>query len=229
MQYLLIEDNEAEKNHFLQMMESVAPNAQLIATFSSIYPAISWLQEHKVDVIFSDIELPDANAIEVYKQFTQKAPIVLITNHPKFALESYDIETVHFLTKPVQPAGVLKALERIKLHHQDSKTSYSFVSVNGNYTKILHSEILYLEAQENYVNVVLTSGKKLVLSNLTQFLAQLNGDFIRIHKKYAVNLSHIAKYDAESIVVKENILPIGAGYKEEVLTLLRAQTIKRKK
>lgn len=229
MRYILIEDNEAEKTHFLDTISLVAPEAELVASFSSIYPAIAWLRQNSVDVVFSDIELPDANAIEVYQQFIQKAPIVLITNHPEFAVASYNIETAHFITKPVQPAGILKALEKIKPTPTETDSTYSFVSINGAYEKILHTEILYLEAQENYVNVFLKTGKKLVLTNLTQFLAQLNDGFIRIHKKYAVNVAHIVKYDTESVVIGETILPIGAGYKEEIMGLLRVHTIKRKK
>lgn len=228
MRFILIEDNETEKDHFLQTLQFCAPQAQLAATFSSIFTAIGWLQQNKVDVIFSDIELPDANAIEVYQQFTQKAPIVLITNHPEFALESYSIKTAHFITKPVKPASILKALEKVKSQNSQPAFAFSFVAVNGTYEKIIHTDIVYMEAQENYVQVILTTGKKLVLSNLTQFLAQLNNSFVRIHKKYAVNFEHIVRYDAETVVVNEKILPIGAGYKEEVLRLLRSKTIKRK-
>lgn len=231
MRYIVIEDNELEQQSLIETIGVIAPHFELVQQFTDIFPAIAWLQQNTVDVIFSDIELGDQNAIETFKKFSQNAPVVLVSNHPEFALESYEISALYFISKPVSAEKLLKVLEKLNSKSQidNADVDFCFIPENGVYTKIYYADISHIEAQENYVQIHLVSGKKMVLSNLTQFLNQLNNEFVRIHKRYAVNINHIAQYDAETLKVNERLLPIGVGYKDEVLNILRHQTIKRKK
>ncbi len=228
MKIILIEDNPVDGEHFKQLIRQFT-SVEIVSEFLNFSDAFSWLKTNTVDAIFSDIELPDMNAIEGFKSLNISIPIILVSSHPEFAVSGYDINPIHFLTKPIQPAKLLQAIDRAQGTVQ-TKGEFCFVLSNGNYKKIHLNSIMYIKANENYAEIYLSGGvKKTVLSNLTQLLRQLDNRFYRVHKGYAVNLDEIEAFENEHVIIEGVIIPIGNGYKNAFMERMNKYVIKRQK
>jgi DNA-binding LytR/AlgR family response regulator len=226
MKAILIDDDlqfiESFKKQLIQFS-----TLDLIATFNNFSSAFEWIRQNPVDLILSDIELPDFNAIDGFKSLNTQIPIILISSHPEFAISGYDINAIHFLTKPIEPQKLLQALDRV-LGHQNAKGDYYYISHNGKYHKVDLREIIYLKSSENYCDIHFQNGsKKTVLTNMTQLLRQLDSRFHRIHKGYAVNLANIDHFDNEHVSINGQLIPIGNGYKNSFQEHINKYLIKR--
>lgn len=95
---------------------------------------------------------------------------------------------------------------------------YIFLKNNYVFVKIRLPDLLYIEADNNYVNVI-TVDKKIVLRlSLSQLLEKINyKPLVRIHRSYAVNLNAIQSFNDQEVQISKAELPIGRNYKEEFL------------
>jgi len=230
MKTILIDDNPSDLSH-LEELCSKTPFITVVNAFTSALEAFSWLINNSVDLIISDVEMPDINGIEMIQQLQNKPMVIFVSAHPKYAMNSFSVEPVHYIEKPLKMESLLLAAHRAKDRVQSisSPTSYIFVLNNKEYVKIQLNELNYIEAAENYVQLYLPNKKLLILANLTQFTKQLPlNQFIRIHKSWTVNVEKIQKYSSEHVIVEGEIIPVGNAYKEQVTSILKGQSIQRK-
>jgi DNA-binding LytR/AlgR family response regulator len=227
---ILIDDNKNELNYLNELCLAVT-SLDVVKQFTSSVKAFEWLNNNPIDLIISDIEMPMINGIDMLKQLKQKPLVILVSAHPEYALQSFEIEPVHYLIKPLKMEGLLKGIERAKdrLANKINIPEFIFVLQNKEYIKIELNSILFVKAEGNFVNVATKNGNILVLSNLTQFTKQLpSQNFMRVHKTYTVNSLEIKKYTTEHIIINDLVIPFGTSYKTDVLNRFKNQTIQRK-
>lgn len=117
-----------------------------------------------------------------------------------------------------------------KKHNENYINDYIYVIKNKEFVKINLLSILYIKAEGNFVKIITYKKNYYILSNLTQFTKQLPIDsFYRVHKSWTVNTNKIDKYTKEHLIINNNIIPLGATYKNKILNHLTKYSILRNK
>lgn len=237
---VVIIDDDALDASLLEAYVSESPDMELSALFTSPLQGMDYLNQHRVDLLLLDHEMPDLSGICLAKSLIQPPPIVMVTSYPAVAAEGFEIDLVDFLVKPVTFERFLKAISKVRRRQafligttavSDQKpqanaapTEEAFVSFKSGREvhRIALKEIVFLEASGNYVEVHLRGAKKvLVQQPLQELLQSLPGNsFIRTHRSFAINLAHVSKLERHQLWLGEKVVPLGRTYKKQVDALL---------
>ena len=172
---VLLEDNKEDLQHLINELKEIS-FIDVIGAFSNPIEAITFVKENKTELIISDIEMPGVNGIKAIQMLSDPPLIIFISSYPEYAIESFDLRPLHYLVKPFSKENLLKATYRA-LESCRSKSTYPddfiFVYTDKSYEKILYSDILYIEAEQNFVKINAVQKSYLILANLSQFTKQL--------------------------------------------------------
>jgi DNA-binding LytR/AlgR family response regulator len=222
---IIIDDEPIARKIIREFVQKI-PYLELTGEASDPVEAASLLSSGTVDLVFLDIEMPHKTGINFLKEFPDKSFLVIITTaYPNHALESYELNVLDYLLKPIAIERFLVACNKAwqyfeKERHKKADT-YFFVKAEGRIEKIEYENILYIESLGNYLTLYLTEGKMIVYLTLHGLLEQLPKDeFIQIHKSYIINKSKIKRIENNTIIIDKHTIPIGQKMKEEVLRLI---------
>ncbi|WP_456422862.1 LytR/AlgR family response regulator transcription factor [Lutibacter sp.] len=227
----LIIDDEPLAVELLEDFVSKVPVLKLIATCSNAIEASAILQTNKVDLIFSDIEMPDFSGIEFIKSLDVKPLFIFTTAYSHYAVEGFNLNAVDYLVKPIPFHRFLKAVNRAQelflLKNEEPKQvlqtqdSPNFIFVKSDYEniKLNFEDIKYFEGLKDYIKIFSTSHKPiLTLSNFKKIEEKLpKNTFIRVHRSYIVSLKYIHSVQRNRILINGVRIPIGQNYKDEFL------------
>ncbi|MCV6631042.1 MAG: LytTR family DNA-binding domain-containing protein [Flavobacteriaceae bacterium] len=218
IQAIHIED-ELPAQKILQNYLHQTPEVSLLASFQCITAAQDYLEKHTIDLLFVDIELPDANGFEFVQQLPNSPAIVFTTAYPQYAASSFEIESiVDYLVKPFSFDRFQKTVQKINKWQQQEETLARYIYVNAD--KTLHNiplkTLIYIESDRNYITMVCTNKKLCIIDSLQHWKAKLGAPFIQIHKSYLVNSQHIQKIQGNKLYIGQQQLPIGRTYKKNV-------------
>ena len=208
------------------------PYLQLIAKCNDAFEAMKALQEHKIDLVFIDIQMPGLTGLQFIQSLREKPMIILITAYKQFALDSYDLDVVDYLVKPVALDRFIKACGKAKALHElqtakkeGSNTSphdYFFIHADYRMIKVMFNDIVWIEGLRDYIKIHLKSTNKPLVArtSLTAIEKELPASkFIRAHKSYILSIDSITAVRKNSVFIKDLELPIGETYKDAVLQL----------
>lgn len=191
---------------------------QLDKVFTNTDEATDWLAQNKVDLLFLDIQMPDVNGLQFYKNLADKPPVIFTTAYKDFAVEGFNVDAVDYLLKPFEYdrflKGVYKAKEYIEfLSSQELQLNSIFVKVNYEIMKINLKEIELIEALDDYIKLYIKPNPVLTLMTLKSIQEKLpNRDFVRVHRSFIVPLNKIEKFSKTKLVVSGKEIPIGSSY-----------------
>ncbi len=217
-------DDEPMALEVIKELCKEVPFINLTHTFTRVSLAQQHLNSFPVDLIFLDIEMPDKNGLEFLKAIKQNIMVVFTTAHTKYAVESYNVNAIDYLLKPIEVDRFTIACNKANDFFEYSNTSTSKLQnclyVRSEYAliKILHSEIRYLETMDDYIKIHTTDGKIiLTLMSMKKILDKLpSNDFIRVHRSFAVSLSNITSIRNQTILLGDKTIPIGVNYKKKI-------------
>ncbi|MET4081521.1 two-component system LytT family response regulator [Pedobacter sp. UYP30] len=195
------------------------PFLDLEETFVNAFEAANYLQQHKIDVIFLDIKMPDITGIDFLKSLNNPPMVIFTTAYSEHAVQGFELDAVDYLLKPFSLARFLKACNRAQeLHHFRSETKenaapYIFVKDGYEQIKVMLDDILYIEASGNYTLIQLQDSmisSRITINDLATLLPQ--NQFVRCHRAFIVQKNKINKFDRNQVLIGEKIIPIGATY-----------------
>lgn len=204
---------------------------QLVGTGSNPVDLTRLLDEQDVDMVFLDIQMPVLNGIEFLKM-TQNPPIVIITTaYPSYALESFQLDVLDYLVKPITFTRFFKAVNKAKDYHQlivkssateaprnNPAADYFFIKCDYKYERIYFDDILYVQALQNYVTIYTHKGKYITLLYLKNVEQNLDTrSFIRVHKSFIVSIPKIEAIENNEIIIQSFRIPISRNYRDEVI------------
>ncbi|PSK92750.1 LytR/AlgR family response regulator transcription factor [Taibaiella chishuiensis] len=212
------------------------PYLQLVATCGDAFEAVKAMQEHTVDLVFADIQMPGLTGLQFIDSLPVKPLVILITAYQEYALEGYSLSVVDYLLKPVDLLRFMtacnKALELFQLRNAATRQQpgyaapapdYFFLNVDYSLLKILFSDIIWIEGLRDYVKIYLKSAPNkpvVARSSIKAMEEQLPGArFIRIHKSYIVSIDSITAIRKNSVFIKEYELTIGETYRTVIRNL----------
>ena len=216
-------DDEPLALELVETFCQTIPYLHLEKTFTQTSAAQKHLRKFPVDLIFLDIQMPDINGIEFFKSIKQESMVIFTTAHAQYAVESYTLNAVDYLLKPLQQNRFVQACDKAKdfYDYLNNKKSDSpnFLYIRSEYAlkKIPFADILYLETMDDYIKIH-QLGKKpvLTLMSMKKMMERLpQTEFIRVHRSYIVPLSRIESVRGKSVSLGVIDLPIGASFEKD--------------
>ncbi|MFN3530047.1 MAG: LytR/AlgR family response regulator transcription factor [Bacteroidia bacterium] len=199
-----------------------------VAECANAIEANKFLQKQKTDLLFLDVEMPGMTGLELISILRDKPAIVLVSGKREYAVEAFDNDAIDYLVKPVSYARFLKAAQKA-LQLVESKNQqpgptqkealeYLYLKVDSSWKKINVSEIQYVQAMADYVNIYVGQGaqtKRLVIhSTMKGVEKKLNSEnFVRIHRSFIVNARNIQSFSVDTVFLADKHLPIGVTYR----------------
>lgn len=228
---VIVDDNEIDRLTVLSFAKKF-PNLNILGTFSDSNEALNAIENHKVDILFLDIDMPGLSGVDLRRKLKDVPVCIFITSHPEFAVESFVLETLDFIVKPLKFERFENTMRRITdFFEMKNKARLFESSIGGDviYLKEGHEqikvklhEILYLEALKDYTLVVTPQKRHCVLSSIGLLLREVSfQSFVRIHRSFAVQKQFIDKINSHEIILNNNLaLPIGRSFKDNLKFLL---------
>jgi two-component system LytT family response regulator len=199
---------------------SKVPFLELKERFTNAFEAITYLQQHKVDLLFLDIKMPDINGIDFLKALSKPPMVIFTTAYSEHAVQSFELDAVDYLLKPFSLSRFLKACNKAKelfdFRNQSTERKAESIFIKDGYeqVKVFLSEILLVEASGNYTQIHLGSGKlissRITINELAEILPK--NEFIRTHRAFIVAKDKISRYDRSQIWIGDRVVPIGNTY-----------------
>ena len=210
------------KNYILQVKELT-----LAASFTNAVEASSYLQDHTVDIIFLDINMPLLDGLEFLKGLHDLPMVVITTAHEEYALKGFELEAIDYLVKPIPFPRFHKAVQRIIRLKQaamgmgpnrQNERPCIFVKVdNKKHQKIVLDDIVIIESLKDYIRIKTVHGKFIVHKTLGSITEELPSDkFLRIHRSYTVAFDRVEALEGNSLECGGNRYTIGRSYLNEV-------------
>jgi DNA-binding LytR/AlgR family response regulator len=196
---------------------------EVIKTFNSPIEASYLLEKGEIDAVFLDINMPKMNGLDFAKTLNSKMNIVITTAYREFAVESYDLNVLDYLVKPIPFNRFLKTINKItqKVYLQKGvqkeedvrNDSFIFLKVDKKLVKIKFEAILYIESLKDYIKVFTTTGNYLVHKSLTSMTEELpDTNFIRIHRSYTIAIDKVKSLEGNLLEIGITRIPIGRKY-----------------
>ena len=173
------------------------------------------------DILVLDMRMETMGGIEVAKHIRQlddEVPILIVTATVDYAVEGYKVGAFRYIVKPVESGDFLSAVEELLDRQQKKQASiFSFPSINGT-TILMTDHIYYLESDLRTIRVVAKEGTFTFTGTISSLEEQLRPDgFIRIHKSFLVNVSHIYNIFKDSVTMdNKEVLPMSKHKRREV-------------
>lgn len=222
----VIVDDEPLSQDVIVDFVNACPELQLIDVCNNALEAGEILKTQNIDLMFLDINMPKLSGIGFVKSLKDSPLFIFVTAYPEFAIEGFEVDAVDYLVKPVSferfRTSVNRVLERFENSEKDETSSHLMVRSNKKNYRINFDELLYLEAQGDYVRFVTTDKSLMVHGTLKDFITQLPEiGFGRIHKSYVISLSKVIYTEGNQVKIGEHKLPVSLSYKDELLKKLR--------
>ncbi|MDQ3046188.1 MAG: LytTR family DNA-binding domain-containing protein [Bacteroidota bacterium] len=224
MKCMIIDDDEMSRNAMKHLVMQVS-TLTLTDVCANPMEALNILNTKKVDLIFLDIEMPGISGPQLIKSLKNPPLVILATSKKEYALESYEWNVVDYLIKPLSLDRFAKAVSKAKEIFDAPKqplyfsnNHFIFIKTNGTLVKLDLTNIRWIEALGDYINIITPEKKYTVHGTLKALGAKLQSEkFVRVHRSYIVATDHIDSIDEDMIVIDKQLIPIGAVYKENLI------------
>jgi DNA-binding LytR/AlgR family response regulator len=233
----IIVDDEPLAVRLLESYVEKTPDLTLLASFTDSINALNAVKEQKPDLLFLDIQMPNMDGMELAHSLPEETRVVFTTAFKEYAFESYEVNALDFLLKPIRYNKFIAAVDKArKLHTPQASTPQSetpntvFIRVDGEWQNINIDDIVYVNGMKDYVLFYLDNQPKALITHLTMKAVEEmlpKEKFLRVHRSYIVAIDKISKVDRnDCIYIGEEIIHIPDGYLPAFRAFLETRTFK---
>lgn len=207
---IIVEDEETSRDILKNYLEKYCPTVALKGEASNVEEALVLIRNNELDLVFLDVEMPYGNAFDLLdKVGDRQFETVFVTAYDHYAIDALNTHASFYLLKPISIDKLIEAVDYVsEIKEKENSLENSVVQplhshVSGKITipqqngfEVLQIEdILYCQADDNYTQIFLKEGKKLVSKTLKYFEEILSeSGFARVHKSYLVNVNAVVEY-----------------------------------
>jgi DNA-binding LytR/AlgR family response regulator len=223
---LIIEDEPLAAS-ILEAFIAHFDNLNLINTYSNAIDALPDIKSGQIDLIFLDLNMSKINGLDFLRSLKTYPLIVITTAYREYALESYELEVVDYLVKPIPMERFLKAVDKVtarleatrgkqvSIGYQD--VPHVFLKIDKRITKFVLKDIIYIESLKDYIKLCTVAGNFIAYKSLTSIIEELPSDnFIRVHKSYAIAIDKVKAIEGNILDLGIEQIPMGRNYIAEV-------------
>jgi DNA-binding LytR/AlgR family response regulator len=235
----LVVDDEQHAIDILKHYIGQTPFLQLIASTTNPIEALQILNARPVELIFLDVQMPELSGIDFIKAIQGKAKVILTTAYSEFALESYELDVVDYLLKPIRFPRFLQAVQKVAKEGGEAvkeepdtevEDDYIFVKTEskGKLLKINLADIDFIEGMKNYVAIHCGDKKIMVYTSMKELEERLpHKGFLRVHKSFIIPIAKITGIEGNLLRLKgvTSEILIGENYKADLMEIIRGKMI----
>ena len=209
------------QNYFINF-----PDFEIVSTFNDALEALDFINNNTVHAVFLDINMPMMTGFELISLIENKIKIIITTAFREFAAESYDLEVLDYLVKPIPLPRFIKCINKITAEFNLRNNikiengridSHIFIKVDKKMVKINIEEVLFVEGMKEYIKVVTIDKTYITHKSLTSLSEELPLDrFLRIHKSYTIAIDKVKFIEGNRIQILSYTIPISRNYSKEV-------------
>jgi len=231
---LIVDDNEIERDAIEMHLKKI-PSLNILAVCSSGIEASQILASTSVDIVYSDIDMPELSGMDLLKSLKKQPLFIFITSFSEYAAESFNLDALDFIVKPATFERILKAtnkaieyLELKKLVGKDiihdeqpasEEDNHFFFRETKGITKLKYDDVIYIESMGDFSKLFTSIDKHVILVSLKNLEKQLPAKlFARVHKQYIININHITTLTNHEVHLDHNFtVPISSTNRQELL------------
>lgn len=241
MPNVIIVDDEPLALDVLETYIEKIPELTLVQKCTNAIEANAALQNHSIDIMFLDIQMPQLTGIEFLKTLKDPPLVIFTTAYANYAIEGFELEATDYLLKPISFDRFLKSVNRavdlLKLKEAPKAeieapagSDHIFVKADKKLIKITYDEIQYIEGLKDYVIIRMSNDRVITLQTMKSLEVKLPSNiFHRIHRSYIVNLTNIKAIVGNMVEVKEKgqvkHIPIGKNYRDQLLKIVQEKKL----
>jgi len=235
-------DDEFHARKLLSEYVSKLPFLALTGMSANVFEAMTMLQNEKVDIMLLDIQMPEITGLEFARRLKNPPSIIFTTAYSEYAVESYELDVIDYLLKPIAFPRFLQAINKVTerkgsnnlpapispvvnvIQQPPEKPEDDCLIIKSGYKvyRINYEELIYIEGQREYVTFHTTKQRITTLISLKELEERLPSDlFIRIHKSYIVSLKHIEMIEKNILQIAGKKLPVGGSYKDHLMDIFQ--------
>ncbi|MDP2540733.1 DNA-binding response regulator [Tenacibaculum discolor] len=227
LKYIIIDD-EPLAHEIITEFCSMLPHVQLEKSCYNAMEAMQFLNEHTVDFMFLDINMPKLKGLDFLKTLSNPPKTIITTAYKEYALEGFELNVVDYLLKPFSFDRLVKAVNKVsdtlptKTIHKESIESNEvntrlFIKGDKKHHQIDLNNLLFIEAYGNYTKLFLADEMIVSHEKISHYETMLNeNNFLRVHKSFIVAIDKIKFIEGNRIIIHEHKVPIGQTYKSTV-------------
>jgi two-component system LytT family response regulator len=221
MNCLIVDDNKIARTT-LKKLISLDPGLILIDECSNATEAYIKILEQPIDLLFLDIEMPGMTGMELAKSLGQKRPLIIFTTSNRdYAAEAFDLDVIDFITKPVTTVRFLQSVEKAREFRKTKifpadliEEDFIFIRDSGTVRRLQLDNILYLEAQGDYVKIYVANQFYNIHTTLKSVEEKLPASvFLRVHRSFIINVSKIDTLEGGTLIIHKNLVPVSDAYR----------------
>jgi DNA-binding LytR/AlgR family response regulator len=210
----------------LKIIENFCNEIGLISldkTFSDAKEGLKYLNKFPTDLVFLDIDMPNMNGIDLYKQLKQNTVVIFITSRADYAVEGFNLNALDYLLKPFTFERFAQAAEKARDYFSQFNTQkiseHIFVRADYSLQKVTLADVLYIEALDDYLKIYLNQQKTIVARMTMKALSEKlpATDFMRVHRSFIVPIKKIEALRNKILHIGDKKIPVGNSYESEVL------------
>ncbi|MDR2206192.1 MAG: LytTR family DNA-binding domain-containing protein [Flavobacteriaceae bacterium] len=226
----IVDDDEIDRLTTLFFAKKY-PFLDIVGVFDNAETALAESEKLRPQVLLLDIDMREMSGMELRRKLINVDACIFITSYPDFAVESFEMDTLDFLVKPIRAerfdAAMKRLYEYLEVKYKSKLLDYTlngdtvFIKDGRTQVKLRLHDIFYLEALKDYTGIVTKEKKYCVLASLGNLLnsPEFSG-FVRVHRSYAVQKHFVDRVEPQEIWISDFKIPIGRSYKEKVESLV---------
>lgn len=233
----IIVDDEPLAREAVELLIKEDSRLNLVGLFNNARSASLFMSANAVDLIFLDIQMPGINGIDFARSIPRTTLIVFTTAYSEYALDSYEVDAISYLVKPIEADRFKKAVDKAISYHallvgeeaervENVSEEFFFVKSERKYFKVNYKDILFVEGLKDYV-VIHVGGKKIITKMYLKTIQELLPGtlFFRINRSYIVNLQHIDSFDNNDVFIGNQEITIGNGCRDAFFRIFASKRI----
>lgn len=244
----LIVDDEPLAGDVVEQFIGQLDTLTLAGRCNNALEAFHFLQQHPVDILFLDIQMPRLTGIDLLRSLPKRPAVIITTAYRDYAVEGFDLEVLDYLVKPIPFNRFLAAINKYYLlikgqasvelpvatslpvalpalitstGARQTADPFIYLKSDKKMVKVFLKDILYLESLRDYVKVKTLEKDIITYQRITYLEEKLPDEhFLRIHRSYIIAIDKIRAFAAATIEIGTEELPIGRQYREQVMRVL---------
>ena len=218
----ICDDDREQMEYLTSLVHAWCADAGHTAVIRAFASAEAFLfayeDDRAYDILLLDVEMKEISGIALAKRLRRegfRAEIVFVTSHFEFVFEGYEVDALHYLTKPVSRDKLFRVLTKAA-EKRSAEPPSVVIACDGGTVKLYETEILYAESFLHYIVIRTLHGEYKIKENISVFAQRLSEDFFRAHRSYLVSLKHVTRISRTSVCVGDAVLPLARGKYDEI-------------
>lgn len=226
MKCVIVDDEPIARLGVKKMVNQI-PALELVSSFESAEAVSAFMEVHPVELIFLDIQMPGINGMDFARTVPKTTLIIFTTAYSEFALDSYEVDAVDYLVKPIKQERFEKAVEKACSYHtmllsgerknriQQVQTDVIFIRSDRRFFRVRFKDILFIEGLKDYAIIQMRDQRLITHMNLKTIHEMLPQHiFLRANRSYIVNKDNIDSFSNNDVFIEKYEIAIGNYYRD---------------